>query len=239
MCADYADRLEYPITSGYIQVVAAGNTIPAFWAHPDAGGTYPGLVVIHDHGGLTASIRRLVRRLAERGHYVIAPDLSAQSSPAAPDDLKLPAIAAAINALRTHNHCNGDIAIIGFGTGGTLALQTAAQRDDLKAAVAFNGSPEPFLPLLAATTTPILAFYGGQDAAIPAPAIAELKTRLAAASAAHEVVVYAEAGRDFFDDALPGYAADAAADANRHMLQFLDAHLTDPSHPPDIRHRHF
>src|SRR5258708_24635559 len=63
------------MTSGFINIVADSHYLPAYWAHPELGGVFPGLVLIHEWWGLTAQIRRQVRRLAELGLYVIAPDL--------------------------------------------------------------------------------------------------------------------------------------------------------------------
>lgn len=68
-------RVQHQITSGFINIVADSHYLPAFWAHPELGGPFPGLVLIHEAWGLTAHIRTLVRRFAELGFYVIAPDL--------------------------------------------------------------------------------------------------------------------------------------------------------------------
>ena len=70
-----ASHLQYNIVSGYIQIVSDGHHLPAFWAHPEMGGPFPGLVMLHDRWGLTAHIRAQARRFAEQGYYVIAPDL--------------------------------------------------------------------------------------------------------------------------------------------------------------------
>ena len=47
--ADMAGRIiQHRINSGYIQIVAGATKIPAFWAHPQYGGPFPGLVLLHD-----------------------------------------------------------------------------------------------------------------------------------------------------------------------------------------------
>ncbi|MBN1966734.1 MAG: dienelactone hydrolase family protein [Anaerolineae bacterium] len=240
-----ADRLEYPINSAFIRIVAAGNVLPAFWAHPDTGGMFPGLVVIHDQSGLTAFIRRLVRRLAQAGHYVIAPDLfnqqhvdathTARQLAASMGETGPPYVAAAIGAVATHNHCNGDIALFGLGLGGTLALYLAAHRDDLKAAIAINGDPQPVMTLLPAASTPILALYDAGSGGVTAEARTAFQAALEAAPPDHALVTYPAAGRDFFDDTQPGHDRSAANDAWVRALDFLAARLAGPSQPPDIR----
>src|SRR5258708_31331178 len=67
--------VQHQITSGFINIVADNHNLPAFWAHPEIGGTFPGLVLIHGWWGLTPHMRTQVRRFAELGFYVIAPDL--------------------------------------------------------------------------------------------------------------------------------------------------------------------
>ncbi len=241
-----SDRVEYPINSGYIQVVVEGHVLPAFWAHPDTGGTFPGVVVIHSHWGLTAFVRRVVRRYAQMGHYVIAPDLfdryqpetaqAARQRAATLDESGPPYVAAAIGALKTHHHCNGDIAIIGYDMGGKLALHVAVHRDDLKAAVVYNGDATNYRVLLPAATTPILGLYGG-GAGFSAEDLAALDTQLKAASADNSVVVYQGVGWDFFDDTRDTHGAAAAGDAWTRTVGFLSQRLTSPSEPPDIRQK--
>lgn len=240
------NRVEYPINSGYIQIVAEGNMLPAFWAHPDTGGTFPGVAVAHDRMGLTPFIRHTVRRFAQAGHYVIAPDLfnrQVASSPAEAQALITqlgeagpPYIAAAIGALTTHNHCNGDIAVVGYGFGGTLALHMNVHRDDLKAVVAFNADMEPYRLLLPVSTIPLLSIYGMRGTGTTGEQPDDLQAASAAAPE-REVIVYPEAGPTFYDNTQPDFAEDTASTAWLRVLKFLDDHTTDPSQPPGIHHK--
>ncbi len=244
----HTDRVEYPITSGYIQVVAEGHALPAFWAHPDTGGTFPGLVLIHDRWGLVDSVRRLARRFAETGYYVIAPDLLGGHLPQTPDEAQgradalaetgSPGLAAALEALRTHHRCNGDIAAVGLGMGGTLALSLAVARDDLKAVVVFNGHLEPYRLSLAAAPTPVLGLYADGVEGMSAERAAELESGPGEA-ARHRFVVYAGVGRDFFDEHSADHAPAVADEAWGRVLDFLQARLTHPSQPPDIRQKRY
>lgn len=244
----HTDRVEYPITSGYIQVVAEGHALPAFWAHPDTGGTFPGLVLIHDRWGLVDSVRRLARRFAETGYYVIAPDLLGGHLPQTPDEAQgradalvetgPPGLAAALEALRTHHRCNGDIAVVGLGMGSTLALSLAVARDDLKAAVVFNGHLELYRLSLAAAPTPVLGFYGDGVEGMSTARAAELEHG-SGGVANHRFVVYPGVEGDFFDEHSPDYTPAVMGEVWGRVLDFLQARLARPSQPPDIRQKRY
>jgi carboxymethylenebutenolidase len=243
------DRVEYPINSGYIQVVAEGHMLPAFWAHPDTGGKFPGVALIHDQWGLTPHTRLLVRKIAENGHYVIAPDLFQRKTPgtvmearqliAALGEAGPPYVAAAIGALTTHNHCNGDIGVVGIGMGGTLALHMAAHRTDLKAVVAVQGDVEPVRLLLSVSAIPLLAIYGERGLTLTDEqrAVLQLTGPGDESQPERRLITYPDAGADFMDEGLPGYVAAAADDVWIKQLDFFGRYLTGPSQPPDIRHK--
>ena len=112
-----ASHLQHNIVSGFIQIVSDGHQLPAFWAHPELGGPFPGLVMLHDRWGMTPHIRAQARRFAEQGYYVIAPDLfnrrTASTLPQADallaqvGEAALPHVITALNALKTHHKCDG------------------------------------------------------------------------------------------------------------------------------------
>src|SRR5260370_42594522 len=107
-------HVQHLITSSYMRIVAGEQSVPAFWAYPQDGMTYPGIVLIHEGWGLTGYTRHQARRLAETGYYVIAPDLfngrMATSSEEAAELYQQfsPSAAlrveAALNVLATHPH---------------------------------------------------------------------------------------------------------------------------------------
>lgn len=240
------DRIEYPVNSGFIQIVAAGHMLPAFWAHPDTGGTYPGIALLHDHWGLTAQTRHTVHRLAQAGYYVIAPSLfdgQQAETPAHAAQLAdhlgeagPPYAAAAIGALQTHNHCNGDVAVLGFGMGGTLAYHMAAHRDDIKAVITLNGQSARYKLLLATDDTPLLEFFGGQAGILDEAALAQ-RQQQAAAQPDRTIIIYPQVGRHFTDETQPDYDATAADDAWKKFMNFLGRTLDRPSHAPGIHHK--
>lgn len=241
-----ASHVQYNIVGGYIQIVSNGQYLPAFWSHPEPGGPFPGLVLLHDHWGLTAHIRSEARRFAQEGYYVIAPDLFNRQVATSLDQAQLLVeqvgaaalsyVAAALQALKTHHNCNGKVGLVGWGLGAQLALRTAVTRDDLRALVIFYEVAGDIGPdLLRALHCPLLAIFAGQDPASPAATVDRLRETLNESEQAHEVVVYPGVGRDFFDDSCASFDAEAATEAWRRALEFLNAHLDVPPREIDRR----
>jgi carboxymethylenebutenolidase len=232
-------HLQHNPISGYIQIVSDGHHLPAFWSHPDLGGPFPGLVLLHDHWGLTPHIRSQARRFAEVGYYVIAPDLfnrQVATSPVQAVALREqlgPAagsrVTATIHALTSHIRCNGQVGMIGWGMGAEQALRTAVYRDDLHALVIFYGLPDDLTPAeLRMLCCPLLALFGQADPSVPAEAIDQLRAALAATGTEHEVIVYEGAERDFFNDSHAAFAPTVAERAWNRALAFLAGHLSAP-----------
>lgn len=238
------NRVEYAITTGRIAVnVEDGSRFPAYWAHPSRTQRFPGVLLIHDWWGLTPVVRRLANQFASAGHYVIAPDLyDGQVAASAFEALRLlntlgrgvyRQIDAGLSALETHHQCNGDVAAVGLGLGGSLAFEAALTRSDLEAAVAYSGFPQHFLGRLAGARAPILAVYGSADKYISAEMIAVLRRELASGPLPHRVVVLEGAGHNIFsDDASPAALSYARA-AWSATLAFLDRLLDRPQQRSD------
>jgi carboxymethylenebutenolidase len=228
-------RVQHQITSGFINIVADSHYLPAFWAHPELGGPFPGLVLIHEWWGLTAHFRTQVRRFAELGFYVIAPDLfDGQTANTVEQasilrqqlgEAGLPRVSAALRALETHHRCNGQMGIVGWQLGGELAFHAAIHRTDLKAVVAFYARPDDYLVMLPADETPILALYGENDPTVNPEMIEKVREALAKSPGQGQVIVYPGATTGFFNEELPTYDPQAAADAWHTMLDFLYDHL--------------
>ncbi len=233
-----ASHLQYNIVSGNIFIVSDGHQLPAFWAHPELGGPFPGLVLLHDAWGLTAHIRAQARRFAEQGYYVIAPDLfnrqvldsvaQARQRFAQMGGVANAYLVAALNALRTHHKCNGTMGVIGWGLSGELALRAAILRDDLGAVVTFYAVPKDVTPAeLRMMTTPLLAIVGGADPDTPLDQVRALGDVLASVSTEHAVAIYQGAGRDFFNDTRAEFNPEAAESAWNRALSFLNTHLQE------------
>lgn len=237
-----ASGLQYNITSGYIQIVSGGHYLPAYWSHPELGGPFPGLVMLHDYWGLTPHLRSEVRRFAEQGYYVIAPDVfnrqiatsqaEAEALAARAHVTALPHVSAGLHALKTHHKCNGKMGLIGWGVGGRLALQAAVVRGDLAALVIFYHMPAE-ANALRSLDCPLLVILGEQDPASPPEQVEGLRQVFESIPVGHQLAVFPEAGRDFLDDSRPSFSPAAAAGAWKQALDFLNTHLDVPPVKPD------
>jgi carboxymethylenebutenolidase len=240
------DHVEYAISSGHIQIALEdGSTAPAYWAHPKIGAKFPGIVLIHDWWGITPLIRRMAMLFAQVGHYVIVPDLFNGKTAATPAEaLALmdqlgsggyPRVNMALSVLEKHQHCNGDVAAVGLGMGGSLAFEAAIVRPDLEAAVAFGGFPQRYLGHFKRARTPILAFYSASDPYIARSLIDQLREELAACpiQPPHEVVILEGASRAIFADDMTDAQRLVGREAWGRTLDLLDERLDGPTQPPE------
>lgn len=237
-----ANRLQHVITSGYIQVVGDNGYIGAYWAHPQMGGPFPGLILLHDDRGLSAHTRALVHRFAEVGYYVAAPDLFEGRHPvskAEADALEryytpsgVNKVTAVLAALRTHHKCNSKMALLGWDFGATLAYQLSLESVRLMAIASFYGDPSKCLGRFEAAPMPILAIFGAEDE-ITTRYENTLREELIRSGQPHEVIVYPDAKHGFFNDSLPEYHEESTEDAWRQTLAFLETHQGKPPAPHD------
>jgi carboxymethylenebutenolidase len=232
-----AHFVQHRINSGYIQIMDGERSLPAFWAHPQIGGTFPGLVLIHGERGLNNQIRMRVRRFAELGYYVIAPELFGATF--STNDVQIcraalrkggeSPVLAALQVLRTHNRLNGKLGVVGWSGGGEIAFRVALTQPDLRAAVIFGGNPQPVLSELHNDQTAILAFYGDDDPDVPPATLNKLWEELAQSKARWQMIVYPNVANDFKDETSPRYHPYYAADAWRRCVEFLHELLEPPA----------
>ena len=209
------------------------------------GAVFPGVVLLHDWWGVTPIVRRMAMLFAQVGHYVITPDLFNGKVAATHSEAlaMLDALGStgfkransAVSVLEQHHNCNGHVAIVGLGMGGSLAYEAAITRDDLEAAVAYSGFPQRYLGHFERANTPLLAFYGSQDEYISSEVIDKLKTELAQSPVKppHEVVILEGADHDLFDEDPEEVRRDLARVAWHKTLDFLESILEGPNQPPE------
>jgi carboxymethylenebutenolidase len=232
-----------------------GERVNGYLARPADAASHPGIVVIHEAGGLSAHIRDVCNRFANIGYVALgvdlytryggAPDTSdmqnvmarlfAMSDQAALGDLE-----GAADHLRSLDGVTGRIGCIGFCMGGRYTLLFACASDRLNAAVDCWGGfidratpeevstserPAPPLTLAERLSCPLLAAVGAEDHN-PSPALgAELRERASASGQEVKVDVYDGAAHAFFADYRPTYRPEPAAKLWGEVLQFLARHL--------------
>ena len=223
----------------------------AFQVSPDGQGPLPALVIAQEAFGVNSHIREVCRRFAREGYVALAPDIYHRTGTLltyAYDDPKRrepfsaltnAGIEADVNASLSHlarqkDVDSGRIGIVGYCLGGFIAF-LAACRTEVATAVCYYGggivNPRPGLklePLLAEADrikVPVLCFFGDRDASIPMEEVEAIRNRLGMQPRAHEVVVYPGAEHGFFCDERPSYHPQAAADAWKRTVKWLELRL--------------
>jgi carboxymethylenebutenolidase len=200
--------------------------LPSFLARPADTEPHPGMVLIHEGGGISPQLLRLSQRLAAEGYLVIAPDLFFRSGGTEAGDFAtlmgalepevvLADLALAAQTLRTMGAAA--VGVMGFCMGGRYTWRAAVHGTEFSAAVGFYGGG--IAQDLGEPHCPTLLFFGGQDAYIPPADIERV--------AAHhpDTVVYAEADHGFMRDGSESYHEASAVDAWARTLSFLSANL--------------
>ncbi len=234
---------------------AEGTQVNGYLVRPATAGRHPGMIVIHEAGGLGEHIRDVCARLANIGYVVLGVDLyTREGGPPPMDDVQklmerlfsipdaraLGDLEGAADLLRSREDSTGKVGCIGFCMGGRYTLLFACASDRLDAAVDCWGGfidratpderstpPRPTPPLEIADRLgcPLLAAIGAEDQN-PSPQIGEqLRERAAASGQRVQVDVYEGAGHAFFADYRPTYRAKPAAKLWQRIAPFLSETL--------------
>jgi carboxymethylenebutenolidase len=226
-----------------------------YLARPSRPGTLPGMIVLHDAGGVSEHTRDITRRIAALGYVTLAVDLFTREGGPPPsgdiqalmerlfsmDDARiLGDLEGAADFLRARGDLSGKLGCIGFCMGGRLTLLFACASDRLDAAVDCWGGfidmatledrttplrPTPPLEMVARLRCPLMAAIGAEDSN-PSPEVGE-RLRQALAQLPQETVVdvYEGAGHAFFADYRPSYRPVPAALLWERVVPFLERHL--------------
>jgi carboxymethylenebutenolidase len=234
---------------------AGGTQVNGYLALPSAPGPHPGMIVIHEAGGLGAHIRDVANRLANIGYATLAVDLyTREGGPPPMEDMQkvmqrlfsmsdataLGDLQGAADFLRAREDVTERVGCIGFCMGGRYTLLLACASDRLDAAVDCWGGfidratfdqeatperPTPPLDLAEQLRCPLLAAVGAEDHN-PSPEVGErLRERAARSGQQVQVDVYDGAGHAFFADYRPTYRAQPAARLWERVVPFLARHL--------------
>jgi carboxymethylenebutenolidase len=233
---------------------AEGAEVNAYLARPAAEGSYPGMIVIHEAGGLGDHIRDVTDRFANIGYVALAVDLyTREGGPpegdisiimerlfSLPDERVLGDLEGAADHVRARDDATGKLGCIGFCVGGRFALLFACASDRLDAAVDCWGGftdkatfderttpqrPTPPLELADRLHCPLYAAIGAEDQN-PSPALGwQLHERAGASGQEVTVKAYEGASHAFFADYRPTYRPEPAHILWRDIVPFLARHL--------------
>jgi carboxymethylenebutenolidase len=220
-----------------------GTVVSAYAARADSP-SGAGIVIIPDVRGLHPYYHELALRFAEAGADAVAIDLYARTAGDQPrgegfdhephvrqlDPAALADDVAAAAAFLRSSEGGGPerLYTIGFCLGGRVSLLQAVAGLGLSGVIGLypwpTGEHRSGLPAPTDEAQrfgcPVLAIYGGADAAIPAEARDAFDRALDAAAVEHRSVVYDGAPHSFFDRKAAEHA-DASASAWNEILSFM------------------
>lgn len=239
------------LLEGTVTIETPDGPMGAFQVVPDDGSRMPAIVVCQEAFGVNTHIMEVCRRFAREGYVALAPDMYHRSGRLLTYAYDDPGRRQPFSVL-TNSGMESDINLaldyltalpqvdaarigtVGFCVGGFMAF-LAACRTRVATAVCFYGGGivnsreglrlEPVLPEAARIGVPVLCLFGELDASIPPPEVEAIKKSLASASRGHEVVIYPGAQHGFFCDERSSYKPDAAADAWRRTVNWLELRL--------------
>lgn len=234
------------IANGYIEIAA-------YLAMPVGKEPFPGIVVLQEIFGVNDHIRDITQRLAQEGYVAIAPALFQRQAPGfeigyTAEDIKigkeykertkaeelLSDIQATIDYLISQTPVKSNaIGCIGFCFGGHVAI-LAATLPDIQATASFYGAgiatmtPGGGSPTITRTKDikgTVYAFFGMDDASIPAEQVDEIEAALEKHQILHCIFRYEGAEHGFFCDQRASYNNAAAADAWNQVKQLFGQEL--------------
>jgi carboxymethylenebutenolidase len=219
-----------------ISFQSGDDHLEAFFARPERGEPFPGVVVIHEASGLNDNIKDVARRFANQGYAAFAVDLFANRNRAvcmarimggmlrgSPDRFGVPDLKRALGVLAEQPYVDEDrLGAIGFCMGGGFAIAWACTDDRLKAIAPYYGAnPRPLSAV--ARSCPVVGSYPGSD--FTARSARKLEAELERHGVPHDVKIYPGARHSFFNDRGRSYDPAASEDSWRRTLAFFREHI--------------
>ncbi|KAB8142083.1 dienelactone hydrolase family protein [Chloroflexia bacterium SDU3-3] len=213
------------------------SDIPGHLALP-AGGTGPGVLLLHGWWGLKPAFVAYAERLAQAGFVVFAPDLNggavvdtipeAEALMEQRDWQALGGLCLAAGAaLREHPAVRGaGLGVVGFSMGAAWSTWLAANLPEVRAvSLCYGGRMVDFTQ----TSAAFLCNFAEQDDWEPLDGVHELHAAMQAAGREATLHLYPGAGHWFMEDDRPEYDPAAAALAWDRTLAFFQQHLNSPA----------
>ncbi|NJN72694.1 MAG: dienelactone hydrolase family protein [Limnothrix sp. RL_2_0] len=236
--------------SQFVQIPNGELVIDAYFVQPVGVEQCPAVIVIQEIFGVNDHIRDITRRIAALGYVAIAPAIYQRIAPGFeagydPEDVKvgraykvqtkaselLSDLQATVDYLSALPQVSPtSVGCIGFCFGGHVAY-LGATLPAVKVTASFYGAGianwcpgeelAATVDLTAEIKGKIYAFFGEEDASIPAEQVAQIETALKSHHIDHQIFRYAGAGHGFFCDRRGSYHPEAALDAWQKVQTLL------------------
>ena len=210
------------------------ETVHGMLYTPQGKGPFPALIVIHEWWGLNDWVKEQASRLADEGYVALAvdlyrgkvatdPEMAHEIMRGVPEDRAARDLHAGFGYLASQTNVKKDrIGSIGWCMGGGYSLDVALTEPTLQAAVINYGHLATDTAALGKIHAAILGIFGAKDQGIPVADVKKFEQDLKQAGKKVEIVIYPDAGHAFENpNNKSGYRAQDAADAWKHMVQFL------------------
>ena len=219
-----------------LTITAPGGPMPAYLARPSTNQPKPAVIVLEGVYGFDDEMRRMTDLVASAGYVGLAIDYLRGRG--VPEGFKSATVSEDVASARDwlNNQpyvAHGDIALWGFGIGGSVAFM-AATLPGLRAAIAFYGQsiakslPDGTdAPIKNAeqVRAPLLLVFGGRDELVTTDDVQRIRTRLDAAGKRYDIEVYPNVGHSFFRQDADTVATREIADAWDRVQAFLQRSL--------------
>jgi dienelactone hydrolase len=207
-----------------------GKSLTGFLAWDEtASGPRPGVLVIHDAGGLGEHIKEKARRLAGLGYTAFALDLYGEMATGMEDAIaRITALGkdiprwrgltgAGLKVLAEQPQADASkLAAIGYCFGGTSVYELARSGAELKGVVGFHSGLVPSSGEAKNIKGKVLTLIGADDPLIPPELRLGFETEMREAGVDWTMTLYGGVGHSFThpgaDGARPGFKYDAVAD---------------------------
>ncbi|MSP94283.1 MAG: dienelactone hydrolase family protein [Alphaproteobacteria bacterium] len=217
------------------EIVCPGG-MPAFIARPEAAGTFPVVVLMHERYGLVKHATDLARRCAADGFLALAPNFfyrhpdqkalnagNARYDMTDPESVQL--LKAALTALEGHPAADrSKVAVAGYCQTGRHPLLFAAEVP-IQAVVVWYGAaaprewqvtpaqPRAFDDVIARVQCPVFGAFGAADHLISVEDVRTLRTSLETHKKSFDIRLYLGAPHGWLNDTMLGRYRKPQADA--------------------------
>ncbi len=205
-----------------------------YFVRPEAEGSYPGIIMIHENRGLRPEIKDTAETLAKEGYMVLAVDLLGG---VAEDQNGARALTSAFNQQTGIQNMRagvaylkaqgaGKTASLGWCFGGRQSVELSISGERLDATVVYyGGGMATTTERLSPIDWPVLGIFGEDDQAVPPEMVNAFEASLDALGVKNDIYIYPGVGHAFANPSGANYAPKETMDAWQKTLLFLADNL--------------